>query len=175
MKLPQRKSPRLPGYDYAQPGSYFVTICTHRMQHYFGIIHGTQMILSIEGHIATACWLAIPVHFSGVGLEESVIMPNHMHGIVRLSPDTLSGQPPTTTLSTVINHYKAAVTKHARQILGTPAWDRLWHTRFYDHIIRDEQDFRRIQDYILNNPARWAKDRFSGNTESGEPPPQASL
>jgi len=79
---PQRKSPRLSGYDYTQSGGYFVTICTHQRASLFGEIINQVMQLNAMGVIAESCWLEIPQHFDKVELDAFVIMPNHMHGIV---------------------------------------------------------------------------------------------
>ena len=84
--IARRKSIRLKGYDYSQPGVYFVTICTYRMKHLFGKIKNKKMILNDLGKIVRTCWLAIPDHFPNVTLDEFIIMPNHLHGIIIISP-----------------------------------------------------------------------------------------
>jgi REP element-mobilizing transposase RayT len=76
------ESIRIPGYDYSQPGAYFVTICTHERIHYFGDINNGKMILNECGQIALNCWNEIPNHFPHVSLDEFIIMPNHIHGII---------------------------------------------------------------------------------------------
>ena len=82
LPLPDRRSLRLAGYDYRQAGAYFITICTHRRVGVFGQIVDTQMVLSPAGQIARACWEAIPEHFPDVILDEYIIMPDHLHGII---------------------------------------------------------------------------------------------
>ena len=77
-----RRSIRLPGYDYSSPGAYFITIDTHRSVHIFGEIVDGEMRLNEWGAIADACWRAIPDHFPNTELDEFVVMPNHMHGII---------------------------------------------------------------------------------------------
>lgn len=159
---PERKSPRLQGYDYAQNGAYFVTICTHNRLHLFGKIENQRMELNAWGHIAAACWNAIPEHFSGgtaamVALDVSVIMPDHVHGIVVLQDGHVK-------LGTVIGTYKAAVTREIRrvathhtdllQITGL-SMDKIWQGRYHDHIIRNDESLCHIQNYIVNNPLRW--------------------
>lgn len=81
-QLPQRKSPRLQGYDYSQSGAYFITICTHQRQQLFGKICEDEMILNNAGKIACEHWQAIPEHYPDIELDVFVVMPNHMHGIV---------------------------------------------------------------------------------------------
>jgi REP-associated tyrosine transposase len=84
---PNRKSPRLPEYDYALAGTYFVTICTAQREHLFGKIVADQMIYSPMGKIAAECWQDIPHHFPSVELDLFVIMPNHIHGLVTITED----------------------------------------------------------------------------------------
>src|SRR3989338_3115843 len=81
------ESTRLPGWDYASSGFYFVTICTHERAHYFGDVlidnNGmTSVALSNIGKIARDCWLDISNHFPNASLDEWVVMPNHVHGII---------------------------------------------------------------------------------------------
>ncbi|AFM13144.1 transposase [Turneriella parva] len=82
-----RKSIRLKGYDYSQPGHYFITICTHQRAHLFGGVRGGKMVLNAMGSVADACWQAIPNHYPHVRLDEFVIMPNHVHGVVVIDGD----------------------------------------------------------------------------------------
>ncbi|MEL6268408.1 MAG: hypothetical protein AAFU54_27135 [Chloroflexota bacterium] len=93
MKLRRnRKSPRMKGYDYAQEGAYFVTICAHQHEHRFGAVMGDDMHLSAHGHMAYDAWPTIPDHFRNADIDLFVVMPNHVHGIVLIleqkSPST---------------------------------------------------------------------------------------
>ena len=81
-----RRSVRLPGYDYASAGAYFVTICTQQHSELFGQIVGESIVLSEIGRIADACWREIPSHFQQVNLDEYVIMPNHVHAVAWIVP-----------------------------------------------------------------------------------------
>lgn len=81
-KKHHRLSIRLPGYDYAQSGAYFVTLCTQDHRSLFGRIEGEEMRLNAAGRTAEKCWGEIPSHFPQVALDEFVIMPNHIHGIL---------------------------------------------------------------------------------------------
>lgn len=150
----QRKSPRLHGYDYAQNGAYFVTICTHNREHIFGQITNGDMELSGLGQIALTCWKAIPSHFLSVELDVSIVMPNHVHGIIVLPGGGAK-------LGTIIGNYKAAVTRASvgtQYIASLPT--KIWQARYHDHIIRNDASLQRIQSYIVNNPARWQEDTF---------------
>ena len=80
--LPQRRAMRLRNYDYSQPGAYFVTICAQHRKCLFGTITDGKMRLNEIGQIVVGCWNRIPQHFPSVELGESVIMPNHFHGII---------------------------------------------------------------------------------------------
>jgi len=154
MKLPQRKSPRLEGYDYSKEGAYFITICTHERKHYFGEIHEGVMSLSTIGDIAYHHWLRTPEYFPSVELSDYVVMPNHVHLIVYLW-ETDSKKP---TIGNVIGSYKAGVTRRVRRELSFD--DILWQGRFHDHIIRNEENLNYIREYVQTNPARWDADIF---------------
>ena len=164
---PQRKSPRLQGYDYAQSGAYFVTICTRGRAHFFGEIIDGAMALSDIGAIAQDELSRISTHWPHyVELDVSVVMPNHIHAILlfvgtaRLPSagedkhkrtDAQKGVP---TLGRVIGSYKAGVTRRIHPVLP------IWQSRDHDHVIRSEPDRDRIRHYVLNNPARWQADTF---------------
>src|SRR6476469_590799 len=108
-----RKITRLRNYDYRQSGAYAVTICCHNRRMAFGKVEDGAVRLHPFGVIARDCWLAIPAHFPNVDLDEFIIMPNHVHGILFLeaeAPPTLEtetslrqfGQSLSASLSTVI-------------------------------------------------------------------------
>ncbi|MDI6832712.1 MAG: hypothetical protein QMD02_02540 [Bacteroidales bacterium] len=77
-----RNSIRLPGYDYSQEGAYYITICTYNRQNLFGEIKNNEMVLNEHGKIANEYREAIPKHYPNTQLDEYVIMPNHVHGIL---------------------------------------------------------------------------------------------
>ena len=86
-KYRQRKSIRLPGYDYAQAGAYFVTICVHNCQPLFGNIGNGDMILNDYGRVAQISWAELNTQFSDIALDAFIVMPNHIHGIIILNND----------------------------------------------------------------------------------------
>lgn len=154
---------RLKNYDYSSDGSYFVTICTHDHYHYFGKITEGKMHFSEIGKIANQYWIDIPKHFPSVILGEWVVMPNHIHGIIIINPvETpnldISANPhwKTGSLGNIINQYKRICTIEIRKILP----DFAWQSRFYEHIIRNENDFYRTSEYIFNNPLSWQEDKY---------------
>jgi REP-associated tyrosine transposase len=163
-----RRSIRLQGYDYTQPGAYFVTICTMNRECTFGQIVAGRSTLSDLGRIVAACWVEIPQHFAYASLDRFVVMPNHLHGIVSLSgrrdtacrvPTTERfGKPVAGSLPTIMRAFKSAVTQRANRTLGV-AKARVWQGSYYEHVIRDEASLRRIRQYIETNPLRWELDR----------------
>ena len=80
-----RRSIRFQGYDYSLPGVYFVTVCTIGKKCLFGQIIDEKMVLSELGQIAHNIWMEIPLHFHNVMLDEMVVMPNHIHGIITIT------------------------------------------------------------------------------------------
>lgn len=230
-----RRSIRLKGYDYSQEGLYFITLCCHDRNNYFGFVEHGNMVFSEAGKIAHECWLDIPNHFPNTVLHEFVIMPNHVHGIIEIVPsnDPLGAknlspnskeitnndskefqvisnnssqidkvtnintedkranintegnkeninsadtganinredkrakdfspqrfQSPSRTIGSIVRGYKIGVTKWMRQ--NTSVYS-VWQRNYYEHIIRNEQAYRNISDYIINNPKKWQEDKF---------------
>ena len=179
-------SARLSNWDYSSNAAYFLTTCTADRQHYFGEINNSEMQLSKVGEYATECWLNIPNHFPYFYLDASVVMPNHVHGIVlienpyfvetrhALSPQQYNSATSQqlesgsklphfrfrnqgkNTISSMIGSFKSAVTKFCNE-------NGLlfgWQSRFHDHIIRDNHEFYKIRNYINNNAANWKEDKF---------------
>ena len=79
------KTARLPQFNYGQNGYYFVTICTKNREEYFGQVIDDTVRLSDIGEIAHRCWMEIPIHFSCVNIDEFIVMPNHIHGILAIT------------------------------------------------------------------------------------------
>lgn len=174
-----RRSIRLKGYDYSQSGAYFITLCTQNREHVFGEISGGEMKLSPLGEIAYHEWLKNPNLRPNVALDVFVIMPNHMHGIILLltSKGELHSPPipppldlpanegecdsplrsPSNTIGAIVRGYKSAVTK---QINLLNPGKIIWQRNYYEHIIRHEQAYHTISDYIIDNPLKWEQDKF---------------
>ena len=158
-------SNRLANWNYGQNGYYFITICTKNRKNYFGEIINKRMSLSNVGTIANQSWLAIPQHFSNVILDEFVIMPNHVHGILIINNDgnddlkSRKGRfqnQGAKTISAIVGSYKSACTKTINQLIAEKYF--AWQTGFYDHIIQSEKEWQNIVDYIFNNPINWQRD-----------------
>lgn len=145
-RFPKRKSPRIKDYDYSAQNYYFVTICTHQKQ----CIFGDPMALNTFGVIAEKLLLEIPVHFSGVIIDKYVIMPNHIHVIFNIAEKGIS-------LIDLIGSYKSAVTKEIHKVQPKLL---IWQKSFHDHIIRNQNSYEKIWNYIDGNPLKWNEDCF---------------
>ncbi len=194
----RRRSIRLPGYDYAQVGAYFVTICTWGGECLFDdpVLRG----------VAETLWQQIPLHFSQASLDASVVMPNHSHGILILSDIPIVGErhfqqgspltthrasaeknaenhnsprnaspfplgAPSGSLGAIIGNHKSITTRRINQIRKTPGIP-VWQRNYYEHIIRTERALNAIRKYILDNPARWRLDKY--NPQASGPDPMAA-
>ena len=177
-----RHSIRLQQYDYGQSGFYFITICTHNRFCLFGAIEYDVMRLTVQGEIAAACWSAIPDHFSHIELDEWIVMPNHVHGILRVGDNDDAtrrgtacrapamattttafeqfGVPVSGSIPTVIRSFKSAVTKGINDLSQSSAKGVVWQRNYWEHLIRDEPTLQRIREYIRNNPLHWEIDQL---------------
>lgn len=156
MTYPARKNPRLKDYDYASAGAYFVTICTHHKQAIFGQIKQGLMELNPYGQQAERAWQEIPQHFSTVVLDEFIVMPNHIHGIVFVDRERARHASPlqqAPSLGAVIGGFKSAAARlinQQRAPPGAPVWQR----NYYEHVIRNEKSLSEIREYTANNPLK---------------------
>lgn len=85
----RRRSIRLQGYDYSQPGAYFVTACTQNSEYLFGDIADGEMALNEAGQMVQGVWDALPMHYLGIKTDAFIIMPNHIHGIIIIRPSDM--------------------------------------------------------------------------------------
>lgn len=149
-----RKQNRLIKYDFAQPGFYFVTICTSDRKEYFGEIDQGNMILNNSGRVAQKVWERAPLLYKNVDIDEFVVMPNHIHGIVIIKPQE-QAEGLHYSLSQIVGSYKNVVSKTLRAILN----EFSWQPSFYDHVIRKDESLDKIREYICNNPLKWELDK----------------
>ena len=172
-QIHQRKSIRLPGYDYSQAGAYFVTIVTWRRDCLFGDVVDGEMALNDFGKIADACWCVIPEHFPNVELGAHIIMPNHVHGIIMIreaelhnnvgaqhccAPTPIDGHKINVkpgSLGAIVRSFKSAVSYRINK--GHNATG-IWQRNYYEHIIRNEREMGNIWRYIEANPVNWGED-----------------
>lgn len=165
------ESARKPYWDYCSPGWYFVTICTKNRRPLFGKVVDDMVDLSAIGRFTTASWQEIPEHHRNVEIDEFVVMPNHVHGIVVLTgPEPLpalrrrgqikqiaeltSLHPQPGSLGAVVGSFKSA----GSYWCGTQNLEFGWQPRFHDRIIRGKNSLKAIRKYIRENPANWPKD-----------------
>lgn len=181
-----RRSIRLDGYDYAESGAYFVTICTQDHLCLFGEIVDGDMRANALGRIVQETWQDLPDHYPRVELDAFVVMPNHVHMIVILTQDphpvgagfkpALAHGPGTTPdvpkryglaeITRAFKTFSARQINKCRRVQGIPVWQR----NYYEHIIRNERALNYIRRYIVENPQRWAQDRENPAATSPEAP-----
>lgn len=157
MDLPVRKPNRLKDYDYSNEGAYFITICTKdkkpilsRITVGADTIRPNKIILSKYGKIIDKSINEIPLHYEGVFVDNYVIMPNHIHLIIRIVSNGRMVSVPT-----IVGSMKRYVSKE----IGTS----IWQNNFYDHIICDDIDYQTKWQYIDENPIKWRDDElYSG-------------
>lgn len=183
--LPRRISPRLIGYDYSRDGIYFVTICVRDRKCVFGEVLNGKNELNYIGKIAAELWTQIPVKFENVKIDDFVVMPNHLHGIVIIdnrkefvgsivsAPDAINRVPAKNggitgnknpmlwrnSLARIIRWYKGRCSYEIRKTGYVKNF--AWQGRFDDRIVRHEKEFNKIREYIRDNPPKWGSDRFN--------------
>jgi len=184
----RRRALRLQGYDYAQAGAYFITICTQGRACLFGEVVDGAMCWNAAGQLAATMWTDMSVHFPGIDLDAFVVMPNHMHGIIVLPDRAVVGAPlvgapnamaavgaplvgaperaatrAAPTVGDVVGAFKSLFTvEYIRGVKENrwPGFDRrVWPRNYYEHILRDETELARVHRYIDENPLGWAFDR----------------
>ena len=180
-----RRSVRLRNLSYAEPGLYFVTICTHGRQRLFGDVGAGEMVLSEFGRIARDEWLRTPEVRPYVVLDAFVVMPDHVHllfGILPHEGNAEASSPPPAdgaghtsgvsprrfgnavphSVPSIMRMYKSVVTKRIRALDPTV---RVWQARYHDRIVRTDREADALRRYIHENPMRWAagEDRADGH------------
>lgn len=169
---------RLANWDYSSHGLYFITICTKNKEHYFGEVKSqsgttlqpempleTQSIASLHlteiGVIALRYWEQIPEYHPFAELNEFIVMPNHIHGIIFINKpgyeqwQTNKFGSQAGNLASVIRGYKSAVKKYA----NINQLEFAWQSRYFDRVIRSERELQNIRNYIFNNPANWEAEK----------------
>jgi putative transposase len=163
-----RRSIRLRGYDYSQRGIYFVTICTNKKECFLGKVSNGAVVLEDAGWAVRKTWLSLPERFPGAVLDQFVVMPNHLHGVIAIIRQTPRGgkkgaasSAPTTVLPTLGEMMRAFKSVSAIEIncilgrRGRPVWQR----NYFEHIVRDGRDLEKIYKYMADNPLQWEFDR----------------
>ena len=223
-----RRSIRLDGYDYASEGLYFITICVNKKECLFGDIVDGKMMLNEFGIIARNEWMKSSEIRSEIELDEFIIMPNHIHGIVRINNPNPSNvgaygntpggenndrtvahskthndeqedhnrayfhtpggenndrtvahskthndeqedhnrayfhtplRSPSKSIGAMVRGYKSSVTTQINILRNSPQFP-VWQRNYYEHIIRNDESYETIKNYILNNPSNWINDQL---------------
>lgn len=157
MNLPKRKALRLPDFDYSSNGAYFVTICTQNRKCILSNIVGEglappEIKLSAYGQIAEEEVSAIEQRYPSIKVVKHIIMPNHIHMLILI--DNTGGASPSPTVSDVVRAFKSITTRKCR------TGSKLFQRSFHDHVIRGQEDYLKIWEYIDGNAAKWADDRY---------------
>jgi REP element-mobilizing transposase RayT len=211
-KIHHRRSIRLKGYDYAQSGLYFVTICVQNRACLFGDIVDNEMIMNDAGKMIEKWYFELENKYPNMKCHEYIIMPNHFHCIIEITnthahdthgdvhasdvhasdvhagtsqrgrPDndgrSKSSYGPNNkkygaSLFDIMDWFKTMTTNEYIRGVKNKNWPRfdkrLWQLRYWDHIIRNQNDHTRISNYIINNPANWDGDKLKNNSENKNP------
>lgn len=153
MEHPVRKHPRMKEYDYSQEGCYFITFCVKDHRCCLGKVYSSQdetespkVELSQWGRIVSDVIERIPKAYKDVILDCYAVMPNHVHLLLTLGCDSNSSIP------TIVRGIKTLVTKTIGQ--------SIWQDSYYDHVIRNEQGYKKVWEYVNSNAAKWLEDRY---------------
>ena len=172
MEYPKRKRLRLPDYNYAAQGAYFVTLCTQGKKHLFQIDETDNIIpepevakslqrneVAYQNKIVHRWINEIHNKFEYVIVDKYVIMPNHIHMII-----FLNGGDTVHSLQDVMQWFKTMTTNAFINAVNKGDLERfdgkLWQRGYYDHIIRNEQDYLDVWNYIDGNPSKWFEDPY---------------
>ena len=157
-EFPQRKRLRLQDFDYSSSGAYFVTICTKNRKTLFAPVVGAD---SISARMVERTFLETIRQYNGIDSPIYVVMPNHFHAIITISRADMESAP---TVSEIIQSFKRYSTVEYSKLVKDgilPPFDKqIWQRSFYDHVIRNRDDYNAIYKYIYENPAKWQSDRF---------------
>jgi putative transposase len=172
-----RKPNRLPHKPLYQGNNwYFVTICAVDKKCFFveeplrfqNRFQNNKLELNEIGKEIDSLWKDIPIIFSSTTIDEFVIMPNHIHGIIGISDDVYyKNGDKAQSLSDIIGKFKSLSWTNVKQNISSEIWNhkgsstQIWQKSFYDHIIRDEKDLERVREYICNNPLQWELDEMN--------------
>ncbi len=165
MIMEKRKHPRLDNYDYSRNGMYFVTVCAKNKKNLFGSFTVGRGLAPAEnpielnnlGKLVEQCLLATESRYQNISVDKYVIMPNHLHAIIRI--EEAAGASPRPTLMDAICSFKSIATRECNKADGI-AGRQIFQTSFYEHIIRTQVDYNDIWYYIDRNPLKWLDDEL---------------
>lgn len=180
-EIHHRKSIRIKEYDYTKEGFYFVTICCHEHQCLFGRIIKGEMVLNECGRMIKKWYIELENKFPNFKNHSIIVMPNHIHFIMELTTTVGAdlcvcpyknhvnnqnelGEHTGSPLHSIIQWFKTMSTNEYIRNVKTKNWPpfkkRLWQRNYYEHIIRNEQSYNQIVEYIHTNPLKWEFDKF---------------
>jgi len=198
-----RRSIRLKGYDYSQAGLYFITLCVQDRQNIFGNIKDGKLQLNIFGEIVKQEWIKTEEIRENCSVGEFIIMPNHFHAIISIDYQLKSQEKnigkfksPSNTIGAIIRGFKGATTKRIKKIIRNNSLSTgelqfapiptrfaptelidlnksIWQRNYWEHIIRNENEYNRISEYIINNPIKWQNDKLNDGDGNIVMEPQA--
>ena len=161
MELPQRRPNRIPDYDYSQNGAYFITICTQNRRKILSKIVGTPVPgcpqepspkLLPYGQIADKYILQMDSYYENLSVDKYVIMPDHIHLLITIhNTDGHPGTGVPTKRTSVIARFVGTFKRFCNKEYG----ENIWQGRYYDHVIRNQQDYNEAWEYIQYNPQKW--------------------
>ena len=159
MELPKREKNRLENYDYSQNGAYFITLCTHNRQNLF-ILEGDRVgndlcvVPPLQNEIILKWIKETESKFQNIKFEKYVIMPDHIHFIINIT-ERHAGR----SLRDIMQFFKTMTTndyiKNVKNGKLKSFDKKLWQKSYYDHIIRNQDDYNEKWEYIENNPKKW--------------------
>jgi REP element-mobilizing transposase RayT len=172
----RRRATRLDGFDYASEGAYFVTICTWRRVRQLARIADGVVDLNDDGKIVKAAWLDLPRYYPRIFLDEFVLMPNHVHGILFLDDGAALGEigaglrpapslPRKVRLGQVVGSFKSFSSRRINGLHGSSG-ERAWRRGYCETVVRTKGHLTKLRRYVLGNPETWALDRLSKDTRA---------
>ncbi len=165
MNLQKRKSTRLAKYDYSTPGAYFITICTKDRKELLskisvgtGVLDCPQNVLTQYGEIANKHLVSMSDFYDNIKIDKFVIMPNHIHLLIRILETDKASGPSGTPIPTnsLISRFISTFKRFSNKEYGK----NIWQDRSNDHIVRGEKDYQKIWEYIDTNVNKWKEDCF---------------
>lgn len=173
----KKQSIRIKGYDYSKEGLYFITICTHNRECLFGeISEQNQVVLNLAGKMVEEVWVSMRNDYININFTEYIVMPNHIHGIIQIvgvplvgtqiKDKQLTGQPQgiAPTVGEIIGAFKSKTTLAYIKMVKDgrcPDFEKhIWQRNYYEKIIRDEDMYNKISEYIKNNHLKWKEDKY---------------
>ncbi len=145
-----RRSVRLPGYNYASIGAYFVTICAADRRCLFGEMEDIAVKVTLCGHVVEESWRWLAQKYPFVHLDEWVLMPNHLHAIIWLAEGCSK------PLGSLVGAFKTVSSRRIKAQEGSRT--QIWQQNYYEHIIRSDKALLALRQYIRDNPVQWAQD-----------------